>query len=152
MAALAAPLTDALAALLDRHRAPLRRLGEVERLLAAPDTSTPLGLRDRAMFETLYATGLRVSELVGLRPEQLSLNQGVVRIIGKGDKERLVPLSPAARTALQAWLATRDAAEEEAAAALEMGAELLALAEAIEKGKDVPPAKIEDGTAFEEGR
>ena len=65
---------------------------EVENLLAAPDVETALGLRDRTMLEVLYATGLRVSELVGLRPEQLNLNQGVLRVVGKGDKERLVPL------------------------------------------------------------
>lgn len=65
---------------------------QVEKLLQAPNVTTPLGLRDRAMIETLYATGLRVSELVGLTLPQLSLSQGVVRVIGKGDKERLVPL------------------------------------------------------------
>ncbi len=65
---------------------------EVDALLEAPDLTTAEGLRDRAMLEVLYATGLRVSELVGLQPEQLNLNQGVVRIFGKGGKERLVPL------------------------------------------------------------
>ena len=65
---------------------------QVEALLAAPDTGTPLGLRDRAMLEVLYATGLRVSELVSLEPAQVSRRQGVVRVMGKGSKERLVPL------------------------------------------------------------
>jgi integrase/recombinase XerD len=65
---------------------------EVEALLLAPDTEDPRGHRDRTMLEVLYATGLRVSELVGLRPEQVSLTQGLVRVMGKGSKERLVPL------------------------------------------------------------
>ncbi|MDT3708949.1 site-specific tyrosine recombinase XerD [Pseudomonas sp. FIP_A4] len=65
---------------------------DVEALLAAPDIGDALGLRDRAMLEVLYACGLRVSELVGLRQEQISLRQGVLRTFGKGNKERLVPL------------------------------------------------------------
>ncbi|MGH8802821.1 MAG: site-specific tyrosine recombinase XerD [Casimicrobiaceae bacterium] len=65
---------------------------QVETLLAAPDPATELGLRDRAMLETLYATGLRVSELVGLRLSQIALDAGVVRVTGKGNKERLVPV------------------------------------------------------------
>ncbi len=65
---------------------------QVEALLAAPATATILGMRDRAMLETLYATGLRVSELVGLTLPQVSLDAGVVRVMGKGSKERLVPM------------------------------------------------------------
>lgn len=65
---------------------------QVEALLAAPDVNTPLGQRDRAMIETLYATGLRVSELVGLQRHEISFDMGVVRVMGKGSKERLVPL------------------------------------------------------------
>ncbi|HEX6828470.1 MAG TPA: tyrosine-type recombinase/integrase, partial [Burkholderiales bacterium] len=65
---------------------------DVERLVDAPDADQPLGLRDRAMLEVLYASGLRVSELVGLKVPQLSLDMGVVRVLGKGSKERLVPL------------------------------------------------------------
>jgi integrase/recombinase XerD len=65
---------------------------DVEALLAAPDPNKPLGLRDRAMLETLYATGLRVSELVGLKTFEVNLDSGVLRVMGKGSKERLVPL------------------------------------------------------------
>ncbi len=65
---------------------------DVEALLAAPDVRTPLGMRDRAMFEVLYAAGLRVSELVGLKVFEVNLDAGVLRILGKGSKERLVPL------------------------------------------------------------
>lgn len=74
---------------------------DVERLLAAPMVAEPLGLRDRAMLELLYACGLRVSELVGLALSQLSLNQGVLRVMGKGSKERLVPMGAEAAD----WLA-----------------------------------------------
>ncbi|MFY9260743.1 MAG: site-specific tyrosine recombinase XerD [Gallionella sp.] len=65
---------------------------DVERLLNAPDVQTPLGLRDRTMLEVLYATGLRVSELVNLHTRQVGMAQGVVQVMGKGNKERLVPL------------------------------------------------------------
>ncbi len=78
---------------------------EVEALLEAPELDTPEGVRDRAMLETLYATGLRVSELVSLRLEQINLNQGVVRVTGKGDKERLVPLGEEAQGWIQRFLA-----------------------------------------------
>jgi integrase/recombinase XerD len=76
----------------------------VEDLLAAPDVQTPLGLRDRAMFELLYATGLRVSELVGIRLFELSLNDNVVRVMGKGSKERLVPLGEVAADWLRRYI------------------------------------------------
>lgn len=65
---------------------------DVDALLNSPDTSTLLGFRDRVLFEVLYATGLRVSELVGIQLNQVNLNQGVLRVVGKGNKERLVPL------------------------------------------------------------
>jgi len=77
---------------------------EVEALLRSPQGDDPLDLRDRAMIELLYACGLRVSELVLLRLNQISLRQGVVRILGKGGKERLVPMGEAANVAVQAYL------------------------------------------------
>ncbi|MRR09080.1 site-specific tyrosine recombinase XerD [bacterium] len=69
---------------------------QVENLLAAPDVTTPLGLRDRTLLEVLYATGLRVTELVGLKMFEVSLNENLVRTFGKGAKERLVPLGEVA--------------------------------------------------------
>jgi integrase/recombinase XerD len=77
---------------------------QVEALLAAPEGDEPLALRDRAMLETLYATGLRVSELTGLRMIELSLTDGLVRVVGKGSKERVVPIGEAARSALARYL------------------------------------------------
>ena len=77
---------------------------QVEALIAAPDTSSPFGLRDRAMLELLYATGLRVSELVTLTVAQLNRRQGVVRISGKGNKERLVPVGDEALEWLSVFL------------------------------------------------
>jgi integrase/recombinase XerD len=79
---------------------------QVAALLGAPDTGTPLGVRDRAMLETLYATGLRVSELVGLKLSQVSLDMGVVRVLGKGNKERLVPLGEEAIDWLKRYCGT----------------------------------------------
>lgn len=78
---------------------------QVETLLQAPGTEDPLELRDKAMLEVLYATGLRVSELVGLSNGDVSLRQGVVRVTGKGDKERLVPLGEEAVYWLERYLA-----------------------------------------------
>jgi integrase/recombinase XerD len=77
---------------------------EVTRLLAAPDPSTPAGLRDHAMLELLYATGLRVSELVGLRLPQLRLDGGFLLAFGKGSKERVVPVGESAESALRSYL------------------------------------------------
>jgi integrase/recombinase XerD len=77
----------------------------VEHLLDSADINTPLGLRDRAMLETLYATGLRVSELVGLKLTAVNLNDGVLRVTGKGNKDRLVPLGEEAVLWLKRYLA-----------------------------------------------
>lgn len=77
---------------------------QVEALLDAPDEDTPLGLRDRAMLELIYASGLRVSELVGLKTFHLSMNEGVLRVMGKGRKERLVPFGQVAQQAIQYFL------------------------------------------------
>jgi integrase/recombinase XerD len=78
---------------------------QVEALLAAPATDTLLGQRDRAMLETLYATGLRVSELVGLKLHEVNFDMGVIRVFGKGGKERLVPLGEEAIDRLRGYLA-----------------------------------------------
>lgn len=77
---------------------------QVELLLAAPDIATGLGMRDRAMLELMYATGLRVSELIGLELANLNLNQGVIRVVGKGQKERLVPIGAEAHDSLNLYL------------------------------------------------
>jgi integrase/recombinase XerD len=81
---------------------------QVEALLAAPDSTTPLGLRDRCMLELMYASGLRVSELVELKTVHLDLNEGVLRVLGKGSKERLVPFGEEAHQWLQRWLTAAD--------------------------------------------
>lgn len=77
---------------------------EVEALLAQPDPSTPIGLRDRAMLELLYATGMRVSELLSVRWEDFEPNLGIVRCLGKGNKERLIPVGKSALRAVEAYV------------------------------------------------
>jgi integrase/recombinase XerD len=81
------------------------RVEEINKLLEAPDLSTPIGLRDRAMIEILYSTGLRVSELLNLRISDVDMRVGCVRCIGKGDKERLVPIGRKAIEAIEQYLA-----------------------------------------------
>jgi integrase/recombinase XerD len=78
---------------------------QVEALLAAPDVETPLGLRDRTMLELIYASGLRVSELVALKTFNVGMNEGVLRVLGKGGKERLVPFGDVARDWITRYLA-----------------------------------------------
>ena len=79
-------------------------LEEVQQLLAAPDAASPQGMRDRAILETLYAAGVRVAELVGLDVRDISLEAGEMRVIGKGDKERIVLLGRPAVAALRAYI------------------------------------------------
>jgi integrase/recombinase XerD len=81
------------------------RVEEINKLLAAPNLATPIGLRDRAMLEVLYSTGLRVSELLNLRITDIDMRIGCVRCIGKGDKERLVPIGRKAIEAVEQYLA-----------------------------------------------
>jgi integrase/recombinase XerC len=92
-----------------QHRLPAH-LGEAEmsRLLEMPDTSVPLGRRDRAILELFYASGLRLSELVGLGLEDVNLASRVVRVLGKGGKERVIPFNRTAEEAVRAWLRDRE--------------------------------------------
>ncbi|HTI36659.1 MAG TPA: tyrosine recombinase XerC [Vicinamibacterales bacterium] len=83
-------------------------IDEMSKLLEQPDTSTPLGRRDRAILELFYASGLRLSELVGLDLEDVNLSGRVTRVLGKGRKERIVPFNQSTATALRAWLADRE--------------------------------------------
>ena len=86
---------------------------EIGKLLSAPPAGTPMGLRDRAILETMYSAGLRVSELVGLSDGEVDLSQGVLRVRGKGRRERLSPLGSYAVRALQAWLKVRTVSPRE---------------------------------------
>ena len=83
---------------------------EIDRIIATVDTSTPKGLRDCAMLEVLYSCGLRVSELTSLRMQDLFFGEGYIRVIGKGDKQRLVPISATARDRIQFYLEKRRSA------------------------------------------
>jgi integrase/recombinase XerC len=90
------------------HKVPAHlSVDEISRLLEVPDTSDPLGRRDRAILELFYASGLRLSELVGLDVEDVNLHARIVRVTGKGGKERLVPFNTSAQKALRAWYADR---------------------------------------------
>jgi integrase/recombinase XerD len=89
---------------LDRHLPDTLSEAEVERLLAVELPSTPLGLRDRAILEVLYASGLRASEIVGIRIEHFDRDELLLRVLGKGDKERVVPVGDKAVEALDQWL------------------------------------------------
>jgi integrase/recombinase XerD len=98
------PAADVDAPKLERTLPRYLSTGEVDTLLGQPDISTPLGLRDKAMLELLYATGMRVSELVHLRCSDFESSLGVVRCLGKGNKERLIPVGKSALRAVEAYL------------------------------------------------
>ena len=87
--------------------------GELDKLLSAPPANSYLGLRDRALLEVMYSAGLRVSELVGLNRADLDLTEGIVRVRGKGRKERLAPLGSFAAKAIEKWLAVRQVSPRE---------------------------------------
>ena len=96
-------------------------VGEMEKLLGTPDTSTALGRRDKAILELFYASGLRLSELAGLNLDDVNLSGRVVRVLGKGRKERIVPFNQSAAAALRAWMGDRPAFAPTTTAALRPG-------------------------------
>ena len=102
------PAGAVVAPRLDRTMPRYLSEAEMRRLLDTPDASTPLGRRDRAMLELFYASGLRLSELVGLDLEDVHLSARMLRVLGKGGKERLLPFNRAAETALKDWLPDRE--------------------------------------------
>jgi len=98
------PTADVEAPKLDQSLPKYLSAEEVDQLLAQPDVSTPLGLRDKAMLELLYATGMRVSELIHVRAADFEMELGIVRCLGKGSKERLIPVGKSALRAVEAYL------------------------------------------------
>ena len=86
---------------------------EIAKLISAPDITTPMGQRDQAIFETMYSAGLRVSELVGINDADLHLDEGLIRVRGKGRKERFAPMGSYAVTALDSWLKVRSLAKND---------------------------------------
>ncbi len=103
----ASPAEFILAPKFGRQLPDVLSMDEIDRILAAIDTSTIKGRRDNAMLEVLYSCGLRVSELVSLRMEDLFFGEGYIRVTGKGDKQRIVPISPVARDKIQIYLEDR---------------------------------------------
>jgi len=99
----------------EKHLPSVMQPSDIALLLEQPDTSTPLGLRDRAFLELLYASGLRIAELVGIDIDDVELRARLVKVRGKGAKERIVPFGSKAEEAVRAWLAAREAPPEEEA-------------------------------------
>jgi integrase/recombinase XerC len=99
----------------EKHLPSVMQPSDVALLIEQPDVSTPLGLRDRAFLELLYASGLRIAELVGIDIDDVELRARLVKVRGKGAKERIVPFGSKAEEAVRAWLAAREAPPEEEA-------------------------------------
>src|ERR1051325_4047649 len=97
----------------EKHLPSVMQTSDVALLLEQPDTSTPLGLRDRAFLELLYGSGLRISELVGIDLDDIELRARLVKVRGKGSKERIVPFGAKAEEAIRAWLPHRGELEDE---------------------------------------
>ena len=103
------PITAVMTPKLDKKLPKFLDVNKVERLINSPDDKTVPGLRDRAIFETLYSTGIRVSELVGIDSDDVDFISGVVKVLGKGAKERMVPIGDTALTAIRKYLDKRSA-------------------------------------------
>jgi integrase/recombinase XerC len=119
-------------------------IDEMTKLLETPDSSTPLGRRDRAILELLYASGLRLSELVGLDLEDVNLGSRMVRVLGKGRKERIVPFNRTAADAVRAWLPDREtlAGQAAATAAPTRGAAVVPASPGRGRGRAAAPRRI----------